>query len=56
MDISRIQLRTHSGIYLPPETYYTSEKLPEEWFRIIKENKEFAVRPDSAYGSREWCG
>ena len=27
-------------IFLPPESYYTWEELPEEWFRIINENKE----------------
>ncbi|KAL4442889.1 hypothetical protein ABPG74_010778 [Tetrahymena malaccensis] len=40
IDVSRIKLSEHEGIYLPHSDYYTCEPLPAEWIQIINEKKD----------------
>ncbi|EAS01971.2 Lmbr1-like motif protein (macronuclear) [Tetrahymena thermophila SB210] len=40
IDVSRIKLSEHEGIYLPHGDYYTCEPLPAEWIQIINEKKD----------------
>ena len=35
VDITRIRLEEHHGLYLPPIQYYSWEPLPFEWIEIF---------------------
>ncbi|EGR33256.1 lmbr1-like conserved region family protein, putative [Ichthyophthirius multifiliis] len=47
IDVTRINLKYHHGVYLPNVDYYTCEPLPIEWIQLISQKEDIKSHEDN---------
>ncbi len=45
MDVTRLSLSEHQGLYLPPPDYYDPTPLPHEWIHIFSQLQDHCCTP-----------